>query len=133
MKLTTQSEYAILALIHLARSNREEWISVKDIAGAQVIPPKFLEQILLRLKRAKYLHSLRGQGGGYRLRKPASEITLAEIVRQFDGPLAPVDSASTYFYGPSPIEKEKKVLNLLKDIRDYIASKMENTSIADVC
>jgi Rrf2 family transcriptional regulator, cysteine metabolism repressor len=133
MKLTTQSEYALLALTHLARCDQDTFISVREIAAAQEIPPKFLEQILLRMKRAKVLHSLKGPSGGYRLCKPASKIMLAEIVREFDGPLAPVDSASKYFYESSPIEKEKKVLSFFREIRNYIAAKMESTSIADVC
>jgi Rrf2 family cysteine metabolism transcriptional repressor len=133
MKLTTQSEYALLALAYLARNSQAGWIPIREIAAAQSIPAKFLEQILLRLKRAHYLYSLKGQGGGYKLSKPASEIMLSEIIRQFDGALAPSGCASKFFYEPSPIEKEKKVLHVLKDIRNYIADKLEHTSLSDVC
>ena len=132
MKLTAKSEYALLALVHLARSNSNEFLSGKTIADKQFIPPKFLEHILLSLKRAHYIQSTKGRGGGYRLAKPASEISIAEIVRLFDGTLAPTESVSKYFYEPTPIEKERKLVVIFGEIRDFVAQKLENTSIADV-
>jgi len=70
VKLTCRSEYALLALVYLARHQKEEYISVQTIATAQQIPSKFLEQILLTLKLAKYLNSSKGKNGGFRLAKP---------------------------------------------------------------
>ncbi len=133
MKLTSRSEYALLALIHLARNESEGYISVETIAQTQGIPPKFLEQILLALKRAHYLHSIKGQHGGYCLAKPASSISLAEIIRLFDGALAPTESVSLNFYEPTPIEREQNLVQVFKEIRDYTSNKLETTSIADVC
>ena len=132
MKLTSRSEYALLALIHLARHESEEFISVDSIAQAQGIPPKFLEQILLALKRAHFLRSVKGQHGGYQLSKAPKQISLAEIIRLFDGALAPTDSVSENFYESTPIEKEKKVVKVFKDIRDYTSKKLEGTSLAAV-
>jgi Rrf2 family transcriptional regulator, cysteine metabolism repressor len=132
MKLTTRSEYALLALIYLVRHRNDGYISVQTISAAQGISHKFLEQILLILKRAKYLRSLRGHGGGYTLAKPAESINLAEIIRLFDGALAPTESVSVYFYEPTPIEKEGKLLTVFRDIRDYIAETLEHTTLADV-
>jgi Rrf2 family cysteine metabolism transcriptional repressor len=132
MKLTYRSEYAILALIFLARNTSRDYISVETIAREQGIPPKFLEQILLILKRAHYLRSIKGQHGGYALAKPADKISLAEIIRLFDGALAPTESVSKYYYGSTPIEKEKKVVRLFKNLRDYISDKLERTTLADV-
>ncbi|GAB7027406.1 RrF2 family transcriptional regulator [Geotalea toluenoxydans] len=132
MKLTSRSEYALLALIYLARNGGDNLIPVQTIAAAQGIPPKFLEQILLILKRAKFLRSLRGQAGGYALARPANQIHLAEVIRLFDGALAPTESVSVYFYESTPIEKEQKLISVFKDIRDYIADKLENTTLADV-
>jgi Rrf2 family transcriptional regulator, cysteine metabolism repressor len=132
MKLTSKSEYALLALIYLARNCTDRFVSVQLIAAAQGIPPKFLEQILLILKRAKYVRSMRGQAGGYSLAKPADQIHLAEIIRLFDGALAPTESVSVYFYEATPIEKEKSLLVVFRDIRDYIADKLEHTMLADV-
>jgi len=132
MKLTSRSEYALLALVYLARNESAGFISVETIAVAQEIPPKFLEQILLALKRAKYLRSAKGQHGGYRLARPANKISLAEIIRLFDGALAPTESVSLNFYEPTPIEKEQNLVAVFKEIRDYISNKLETTTIADV-
>jgi len=132
MRLTTRSEYALLALIHLGRQSDEECMSVQTIARSQDIPSKFLEQILHTLKRARYVRSRRGQHGGYHLARRADAITLAEIVRLMDGPLAPTDSASEHFYGPTPIERERKLLRVFREIRDHVSDKLESTTIADV-
>ena len=132
MKLTTRSEYALLALVFLARRQNNELVSVEVIAREQKIPEKFLEQILLALKRSGYLRSSRGQHGGYAMLRLPHEITLAEIVRLFDGPLAPTASASRFYYQTTPIEKEKRLLKVFKDVRNYIATTMENTTLADV-
>jgi Rrf2 family transcriptional regulator, cysteine metabolism repressor len=132
MKLTARSEYALLALVHLARQNAGEVVSADSIARAKAIPPKFLEQILLTLKRARYLHSTKGQRGGYQLAKPADAVTLAEIVRLFDGALAPTESTSKYFYSPSPIEKERRLLRLFREIRDSVSNRLEAATIADM-
>ena len=132
MKLTCRSEYALLALVYLARCETEKYVSVQTIAAAQGIPPKFLEQILLTLRLAKYLHSSKGKSGGFRLAKSPDKISLAEIVRLFDGALAPTESASKYFYESTPIEREKELISVFRQMRDYIAEKMENTTVADV-
>ncbi len=132
MKLTSRSEYALLALVYLARRNSTDYVSVETIAEAQEIPQKFLEQIMLALKHAKYVRSSKGQHGGYCLAKPADKISLAEVIRLFDGALAPTESVSRYFYESTPIEKEKRLIKVFKDIRDYVAEKMEHTTIADM-
>ncbi|MCE5336532.1 MAG: Rrf2 family transcriptional regulator [Desulfobacteraceae bacterium] len=132
MKLTTRSEYALLALIYMARQQTDGYISVQKIAEAQEIPAKFLEQILLALRRAAYLRSSKGKRGGFRLARSPQEITLAEIVRLFDGALAPTESVSKHFYGPTPVEKEPRLLGVLREMRDYIATRMESTVLSDV-
>ena len=132
MRLTTRSEYALLALIHLARQPKGEYVSVPSIAESRDIPAKFLEQILLTLKRARYVRSQRGQRGGYTLARAAREITLAEVIRLFDGALAPTESVSRYFYEPTPVERERKLLRVFREIRDHVARKLESATIADV-
>ena len=132
MKLTTRSEYALLALVYLARHRDEGLIPIDTIAKAQGIPPKFLEQLMLALKRAHFLRSVKGQKGGYALAKDPNQISLAEIIRLFDGALAPTESVSENFYESTPIEKEKKLTKVFKDIRDYVSQKLEKTTIADV-
>ena len=132
MKLTARSEYALLALVYLARHVDEGYISIDNIAKAQGIPPKFLEQLMLALKRAHFVRSTKGQRGGYALAKAPNQITLAEVVRLFDGALAPTESVSENFYESTPIEKEKKLTSVFKDIRDYVSKKLEKTTIGDV-
>jgi Rrf2 family transcriptional regulator, cysteine metabolism repressor len=132
MKLTTRSEYALLALVYLARHENNGYISIDTIAKAQSIPPKFLEQLMLALKRAHFLRSTKGQHGGYQLAKKPNQIALAEIIRLFDGALAPTESVSENFYESTPIEKEKRLTKVFKDIRDYVSQKLEKTTVADV-
>ena len=132
MKLTARSEYALLALVYLGRQNSEDLVSADTIARAQGIPPRFLEQILLTLTRAKYLRSTKGPRGGYRLAKRIDAVTLAEIIRLFDGALAPTESASRYFYKPSPIEKERRLLRVFREVRDLVSDHLEATTIADM-
>jgi Rrf2 family transcriptional regulator, cysteine metabolism repressor len=132
MRLTSRTEYALLALVYLARHTETDYVAVDEIAQAQGIPPKFLEQILLVLKRGTYLVSLKGQRGGYKLAKPPAEVNLAEVIRLLDGPLAPTDSVSKNFYRSTPIEKEEKLTGLFTQIRDCILSILEHTTLADV-
>lgn len=132
MRLTSRSEYALLALVHLARHREAGFVPVREIARAQRIPPQFLEQIFLTLKRARYVRSAKGPKGGFCLARPAAKISLAEIVRLIDGALAPTESASKHFYESTPIEREKPLLRVFKEIRDQIAERLENTSLADV-
>jgi len=106
MKLTARSEYALLALLCLARHDRSEYVSGETIANEQGIPAAFLQQILWVLKHGRYVQSSKGQRGGYKLGKPPEAISLAEIVRLFDGALAPTESVSKYFYEATPVEKE---------------------------
>jgi len=133
VRLTSRSEYALLALTYLARHKGDDHVPVHRIARDQNIPTLFLEQILLALKRARYVHSVKGQHGGYRLARPAEKISLAEIVRLFEGDLAATESASKHFHESTPIEKEKKLLRVFKRIRDYVSDTLEATSLADVC
>ncbi len=114
MKLSTRSEYACLALIDLAQHRDEGFVSTPLIAERQGVPRQYLEQILLILKRAGYVRSRRGTGGGYRLARDPASISMAEVIRLLDGALAPVESVSRYFYEPTPIEKEAKLLEAFR-------------------
>jgi len=132
MKLSTKSEYACLALIDLSENHDKGLIKIEGISKRKNIPKKYLEQILLLLNRAGYLKSKRGSEGGYKLSKSPDKITVAEIVRLMDGALAPVDSVSKYFYEKTPIEQNKNLIKLFKEIRNYIADKMEKTTFQEL-
>ncbi|MDY0092301.1 MAG: Rrf2 family transcriptional regulator [Candidatus Vecturithrix sp.] len=132
MKLSRKGEYACLAMLDLAEHYGEGYVKTADICERKGIPKSYLEQILLILSRGRYIRSARGMEGGHQLAKSPAEISVAEIVRLIDGPLAPVDSVSEYFYESTPIEKSAGFLKLFKNIRDYISHKLEQTSFADL-
>ena len=136
MRLSKRGEYGLRAMISLADIGDQEppypLVQIKDISERANIPAKFLEQILLTLKHARYVRSLKGQRGGYRLARPANKVSLAEIIRLFDGALAPTESVSKYFYESTPIEKERSLLRVFKEIRDMVSAKLEQTTLADV-
>ena len=132
MKLSRKGEYACLALVHLAKNYNLRLINATEISEENNIPKRYLEQILSMLKGTGYVKTVRGANGGYKLAKNPNEITLAEIIRLIDGALAPVESVSEYFYDNSPIEQNQNLINVFKDIRNYISNKLESTTIKDL-
>ncbi len=132
MKLTTKSEYSILALLYIARHEKQGFVKIEQICSQHDIPKKYLEFLFLILRRSRYIRTRRGKSGGYRLARPASKITLAQIVRLMDGALAPTESVSKYFFSDTPLSQEKKVLKVFKEIRDYISKKLESVTLADL-
>jgi Rrf2 family protein len=93
MRISKKTEYALRALVAMARPPVRSW-SIHDLASGERIPIKFLEQILLALRRAGLLHSKRGVGGGYTFLRAPDEIRLGEVIEIFDGPLAPIPCAA---------------------------------------
>ena len=109
-------------------------VQIKEISLRDKIPAKFLEQILLALKNAGMLHSKMGVGGGYYLSRPLELISLGQIVRVLDGPLAPVNCVSQMAYEPCgcPDENTCGLRMAMGDVRNAIASVLDNTSLANV-
>jgi len=132
MKLTTKSEYSLLALVYIARHQQEGFIKIERICSHYEIPKKYLELLFTILKRNRFLKTKRGAAGGYALAKPASEITMAEIIRLMDGALAPTESVSKYFFSDTPLSREGNIINILREIRDYIAARLESVVLADL-
>lgn len=132
MKLTTKSEYSILALLYITRHEKEGFIKIEDICSSCNIPKKYLELLLTILKQNHYIKTKRGTSGGYKLGKPPSDISVAEIVRLLDGALAPTESVSEFFFSNTPLEKEKKILKVFKEIRDYISDRLEKLKLSDL-
>src|SRR5690606_38093418 len=96
--ISQRAKYALRALSMLARAEPGMPIQIPDISEQQRIPKKFLEQILLELKRAGLVDSRRGKQGGYLLHRPATEITYGEVLRLIDGPVAPLPCLSHTAY-----------------------------------
>jgi len=107
-------------------------LHIRDISKAQDIPERFLEQILLQIKRAGFLKSRKGPNGGYVLSKPPEKISVAEVIRVMDGPLAPIDCVSVTAHEVCPRENLCGLRLLWKKNRDAIAEILEGTSFADV-
>ncbi len=132
MKLTTKSEYSILALIYMARNEKRGFIKMEEICSKRDIPPKYLELLFTILKQNGYIKTRRGTSGGYKLAKPASAINIAGIIRLMDGALASTESVSRYFFSDTPLAREKKIIKVFKEIRDYISNRLENLTLADL-
>lgn len=132
MRLSTRGEYASRAMLELSLHYKDELLHIRDISSAQDIPARFLEQILLSLKRNGYLRSKKGPNGGYYLAKDPSKITVAEVIRVMDGPLAPIDCVSVTAHEVCPREKFCGLRWLWKEVRDSIAAILENTTFKDL-
>jgi Rrf2 family protein len=138
MRLSKRGEYGLRAMITLAesatKSDSPVMMQIKEISQREQISPKFLEQILLTLKNAGMLHSKMGVGGGYYLARPATEITLGQIFRVLDGPVAPIKCVSQMAYESCgcPDEESCGLRLVMSDVRNAIADILDNTSLADV-
>ena len=132
MRLSTKGEYASRAMLELSLRYEDGPLHSREISEAQNIPKKFLEQILLLLRRAGYVRSRKGKNGGYSLAKPPSAITVAEVTRVMDGPLAPIDCVSVMAHEPCPMERTCGLRWLWKDVRDAVAEILERTTFADL-
>ncbi len=124
MRVSAKAEYAVRAAIELAASDGENPVKKSVIVEAQKIPPKFLENILAELRHAGLVESQRGADGGYWLTKPASEISVADVMRAVEGPLASVRSqrpeALEYDGVAEPLQKVWVALRA--SIRDVLES-----------
>ena len=133
MKLSKKGDYALRAMIELSLNYEKGSVQIHTISQKEKIPQKFLEQILLELKKAGLLRSKRGIGGGYSLIKPPKEITLAEVIRIIDGPLAPLGCVSTWAHVSCPEEKNCGLQSVMLDVRNAIAKILEGITFFEIC
>ena len=137
MRLSKRGEYGLRAMISLAEAQKQSptgMIQIKEISAREQIPSKFLEQILLSLKNAGLVHSKMGVGGGYYLARAPKEITLGQIFRTLDGPLAPIKCVSQTAYEPCgcPDEETCGLRMVMGDVRNAISNILDNTTLASV-
>lgn len=132
MKLSKRGEYGIRALCHLAERHDRGVIHIGAIAEHESIPPKFLEGILLQLKRAGIVRSRRGVEGGYALARAPETIMLGEIIRMLDGPLAPLGSAGELHELMDRYPRQAGLYAVLLDVRNAASDILDRTSLADV-
>ena len=132
MKLSKKGEYGIQAISHLAGRHDEGVIHIREIAEHEAIPAKFLEGILLQLKRAGVVTSRRGVEGGYALAKPPHRVMLGEVIRVLDGPLAPLGSAEELKEMMAGNPRQAGLYAILMDVRNAAAEILDRTSFADL-
>ena len=133
--LSRKARYALRALYALAADEARGPVLIAELAEREKIPRKFLEAILLELKNAGVLRSKKGKGGGYALARPAERITIGEVVRVIDGPLAPIPCASERNFvrcEECTDETTCGTRQIMKKVRDAIAAILDTTSLADV-
>lgn len=133
--LTQRSRYALRALIFIARTNGVTPVPISMIAADQKLPRKFLEAILLELKNGGLVTSYRGKLGGYRLARPAGQISFGEIIRQIEGPLAlvPCVSVSAYQRCVDCFEESTCVIRkTMIEVREQTARILDHTTLADL-
>ncbi len=129
MKLSLRSEHALLSLIHLARHSDGKDSSLEALAASQQIPSEPLAEILSVLEHAGYLKQA---AGGFCLARDAEQISVAEVIRLFDGALAPLEPVSSKGYAPAPMDKEEKLAGLFGNIQEQISARLEDTMISEL-
>ena len=132
MKVSSRGLYALEALLHLAGRWEGGVASTREIAESEGIPEKFLESILVALKNARIVTSRRGREGGYRLRRPPSEIVVGDVVRLLDGPLAPFGDAAELTRRVRTEPRHAGLFDLFLDVRNAAAAILDHTTLADL-
>ena len=133
--LSRKTKYGLKALLALAQKQGRGPVRVSDLASRDAIPKKFLEAILLELKRHGVVHSKKGKGGGYFLGRTSADITFGEVVRVLEGPLAPVPcvSKTAYLKCPDCVDESSCGVRVaMKAVRDATARILDRTTLADV-
>jgi Rrf2 family protein len=130
MRVTAKAEYAVRAVMELAGGSAEKPVKRDQIVAAQAIPPKFLENILAELRHAGLVESQRGSEGGYWLSRPADQVSIADVMRVVEGPLASVRS-----HRPETMEYEGLATPLQTvwvALRASIRAVLDRVTIADL-
>jgi len=133
--LSSKSKYGLKALLVLAERAGQGPVLIADLAERDAIPKKYLEAILLELKRRGVVQSRKGKGGGYFLARKPAEITFGEVIRVLDGPLAAVPCVSQMAYMKCTECVDEQTCGVriaMKEVRDATARILDNTTLADV-
>ncbi|WP_243297386.1 RrF2 family transcriptional regulator [Bacillus litorisediminis] len=131
MKISSRGEYALRALILLGRSE-DRVVPIGEISEKTLVSINYLEQLLLQLKRNGYVHSKRGVNGGYKLSRNPSDIIIGEVIRNLEGPLAPMGCVSVTAYESCPLEEGCLLKPLWALVRDTIADLLDHTTLKDL-
>lgn len=132
MQLAMRTDYALRAIFTLVEHYGEKPISIMDLARQNDIPKRFLEHIMLDLKEKGWVSSTTGKKGGYILAKKPRQITIGEIVRHFDGYLAPIACVSVSEYKPCTQEATCRFRRVMLEARNLVANLMDQSTLADL-
>ena len=132
MKLSKKTDYALRALFTLVEHHGRGPIPIRELARRNEIPKRFLEHIMLDLKSKGWVESSPGKQGGYVLARAPSKITMGEVIRHFDGVLAPIGCVSATHYERCTQESVCRFRRILLDARNYVARLMEHATLAAV-
>ncbi|MEO5594688.1 MAG: Rrf2 family transcriptional regulator [Chitinophagaceae bacterium] len=132
--LSKKSQYAFKALMYLAQNTDKGPVLIAEIARKKKIPLKFLENILLELKKAGVLESKKGKGGGYYFAVPPSQVPMAKVIRLLDGPIALLPCVSLNFYErcKNCDEKSCGLHDMMVSVRDATLKVLEKRTVADI-
>jgi Rrf2 family protein len=132
MRVSKKTDYALRALFTLVDHYEGAPIPIRELARRNDIPKRFLEQIMLDLKTQGWVKSMAGLRGGYVLSKNPSKITMGEVVRHFDGILAPIGCVSVSAYKRCSQEPVCRFRRVFLDARNYVTGIMERATLAEV-
>jgi Rrf2 family protein len=132
MRISNKGLYALEAMMRLAHEYHNCPTTIHAIAASEGIPEKFLELILLDLKAARLVESMRGAKGGYCLKRAPSKIFLGEIIRTIDGPLAPLTDAEGLRRLVKSDKRHGTLYKIFLDVRNAAARILDHTSLADI-
>jgi Rrf2 family cysteine metabolism transcriptional repressor len=137
MKLSKKGEYALLAVTYLScryvNNSPDDVVQIFEIAKHENIPEKFLQSILLQLKKSGVLRSHRGALGGYTLNRPPEKITMGEVIRVIDGPLAPLGCVSKSAHVACSASSNCKIQSVMAEVRDAISGVLDNITFKSLC
>jgi Rrf2 family protein len=133
MKVSRKTDYALRALVSLALRPEGTRQSIRQLAEENDIPRRFLEQIMIDLRQRGWVKAVPGRDGGYALALPAETLSLGQIVRHFDGVLAPVGCVSVTQYEPCSQERTCRFRRVFLDVRNHAARMLDRLSLADLC
>lgn len=132
MKLSTKGRYGLRAMIEIAMSKEEGPITTHTIAKRQGISERYLEQLLIPLKQAGLVKSLRGAQGGYILGRDAEKITAGDVIRVLEGPIGPVDCIGEIYTQECSRADHCVTRNLWEKVHDAISSVLDSYTLADL-
>jgi len=132
VRVSKRTDYALRALFTLVDHFGGAPIPIRELARRNDVPKRFLEQIMLHLKAQGWVYSVAGIRGGYLLAKSPAKITMGEIVRHFDGILAPIDCVSVTGYKRCSQESVCRFRRVFFDARNYVAGVMDRATLAEI-